>query len=142
MSDNEIEITLCHTSGTHGIPIIEINKGEIYTYIDKEGVFVAGYEEAVFTAMEDIDDLIACVNEAKRILADPPAHLLSERIPSPPPKGPPCHCLAEMRWDTADGGHWRHVDETITDHEAEPAGQPKYQATRKVFGSIDELNIT
>src|SRR6185436_17090461 len=81
MSDDKIQITLRHTNKTHGIPIIAIDKGEVDTFVDKDGVFVVGYEENVFTPTENIGDLIACLRKAKRILADPPAHLLSERIP-------------------------------------------------------------
>ena len=53
--------------------------------------------------------------------------------------GPSCHCLAEIRWDTADGGHWVHVDDSITDHKATPQEQPLIDDTRVVNGSIDDL---
>lgn len=54
----------------------------------------------------------------------------------------PCKCGKELRWDTNNGGHWMHVDGSITDHEAVPQGQPIVDETRTVNGSIDDLSMT
>lgn len=143
------EIELCHDP--RGNPFISIAHDDIYLTVYKDGVYLVGYEESVFTSTKDIDDLIACLREAKWVLTDSPsqrrksaagAHLRSEPMISPPKLGPPCHCLAEMRWDTANGGHWVHVDDSIIDHEALPQEQPLLDDTRVVKGSIDDLTMT
>lgn len=138
------KIELCHNNG--GVPFISIEHNDILLNVYKDGVYLVGYDEDIFTSTKDIDDLIACLREAKRILtgnsrrSSSPAHLHSEPMLPPPQLGPPCHCLAEMRWDTADGGHWVHVDDSITDHEALPQEQPVIDDTRVVNGSINDLN--